>query len=337
MRQHYLKSIVSVLAVSVTALCFSQSAVAAKTLRFGSYFGTEMDHIAEEMKETVANETDGEIRIQYSHSGEIASADQFLEAVASGTLDFAYGVGSYWPGLVDLGNIEAGLPGAWGDVDEAKEMLSELRPLLAEAYEENGVILLGHGFGSYYDLITMEPVESIDDLDGLKIRATSQWADVLEPFGVRAVFLPIEEAYVALSTGVIDGILYGGPLDYSELKFNELAKNYTFMNVLYPGWTETIIVNPNTWNSLSDQERDILSKAINKYAEDIHNLEESENERFIAADDGAFIFGELPAEDSKKIIESAQTVWDQEAQKSERNTQAIEILRANAKEQGRLD
>jgi len=337
MRQHYLKPVIRWLVVSVAAVCFSQSALAAKTLRFASYFGTEIDHIANEMKETVDKETNGELRIQYSHSGEIASADQFLEAVASGTLDFAYGVGSYWPGMVDLGNIEAGLPGAWGNVDEAKEMLAELRPLLEEAYEENGVILLGHGFGSYYDLITMKPVEGIEDLDGLKIRATSQWADVLEPFGVRAVFLPIEEAYVALSTGVIDGVLYGGPMDYSALKFNELAKNYTFMNVLYPGWIETIIVNPNTWNSLSDDEREVLTKAIEKYAEDIHKFEESENARYIESDDGAFIFGELPTEDSKKIIESAQSVWDQEAAKSDRNAKAIEVLRTNAREQGRLD
>src|SRR5690625_6195823 len=71
-------------------------------------------------------------------------------------------------------------------------------------------------------------------------------ARVLEGFDVPTVFLPAEELYVGLSTGVIDGVLYGGPLEYEQLKLNEVAKHYTTLNLLYPGWTENIIINQDT-------------------------------------------------------------------------------------------
>ncbi|MDK7178487.1 hypothetical protein QP445_13780, partial [Micrococcus luteus] len=100
------------------------------------------------------------------------SSDQFVEAVGRGTIDIAYGVGSYWPGQVDVGNIEAGLPGAWTSVEEAREVFKKLDPIIAEAYEEKGVVLIGRGYGSDYELLTKEPVKSLEDLKKMKIRST---------------------------------------------------------------------------------------------------------------------------------------------------------------------
>ncbi len=122
-------------------------------------------------------------------------------------------------------------------------MFKKLDPIIAEAYEEKGVVLIGRGYGSDYELLTKEPVKSLEDLKKMKIRSTGQMARLLKEFDVPTVFLPAEELYVGLSTGVIDGVLYGGPLEYEQLKLNEVAKNYTSLNLLNPGWIETIIIN----------------------------------------------------------------------------------------------
>jgi len=308
-------------------------------IRFHTFYGTEVDHIAKKFRDTVKEKSDGKLRIHYLRGGELVASDQFVDAVAKGSIDVAYGVGSYWPGMVDMGNIEAGLPGFWTSRDEAAAIFANdtFATLLDEAYAEKGVKLIGRGYGSDYDLLTKEPVSSLEDLKSMKIRATGQVAKVLQSFDIPTVYLPAEELYVGLSTGVIDGAIYGGPVEYEQLKLNEVATHYTFLNMLNPGWTDTIIANPKTWNGLSDEHRAILQDAIDQYAADIHAWLEDGNDRIIEAGNGEiFTFATLPAEDSASLTEAAQAVWQEEAAKSERTAKAIEILVENAKAQGRL-
>lgn len=332
MLSSFLKSsVVIALAVGIAG-----AADARTTLRFHTFYGTEMDEFAKKMQEAVEQGTDGEVRLQYFQGGGLVESDQFVEATARGTIDLAYGVGSYWPGQVDIANIEAGLPGAWVTADEAREVHGKLMPLMEEAYSEAGVVLIGHGYGSNYDLLTKNPVGGIEDLKAMKIRTTGLMADLLSEFGVPTVFLPAQELYVGLSTGVIDGVLYGGPFEYQQLKFDEVAKNYTFLNLLNPGWTETILANPESWEGLTDEQREVVKAAVLQYADDIHNFLEGGNAAVIASGEG-FEFASLPEEDTAAMTNAAQRMWDEEAAKSDRAAQAIEILRENAREKGRLE
>ncbi len=304
-------------------------------LRFHTFYGTEIDPIADKFKAAVKEASGGSLRIQYFRGGELVASDQFADAVSKGTLDIVHGHGGYWSGQVDIGNIEAGLPGAWTSVDEAKAIFEsdEVSALLNEAYAEAGTVFLGKGYGHNYDLLTKDPVSSLDDLKTRKIRATSNVAKVLDHFGIPTVYLPAQELYIGMSTGVIDGAIYGGPVEYEQLKLHETAKHYTFMNMLMPGWTETFLANPKSWEKLSDEHKAILNEAIAQFAEDIHNWLAEGNE---GVAEGTFEFATLPAVDSKELTVAAQGVWQEEAARSDRNKALIDALVANAKAQGRL-
>lgn len=321
-----------------TTLVASQLAYADNIrLRMHTFYGTEVDKISADLRDRVSEASDGSIRIQFFRGGELVNSDQFVDAVARGTIDIAHGVGSYWPGRVGIGTIEAGLPGAWVTADEARDVFENqgLDELIAEAYEEQGVKLIGRGYGSDYGLLTSKPVSSLEDLQSMRIRATSSIATVLEKFDIPTVFLPGEELYVGLSTGVIDGAIYGGPVEYEQLKLNEVAKHYTDIQLLNPGWIETALINPNTWEKMSDEQQEILTTEITQYLEDIHSWLEEGNQRLI--DEGElFEFATLSEEDANRLAEASLPIWEEEAEKSERNAQAIDILIKNATEQGRL-
>lgn len=327
------------LALGVTMSIALGSAASAETvrLRFHTFYGTEMDAFAKKMRNTVKDASGGTLRIQYFRGGELVASDQFVDAVSKGTIDIAYGVGSYWSGQVDIGNIEAGLPGAWTSAEEARALFEDqgLNTLIAEAYAEKGVTLVGRGYGSNYDILTKTPITGLDDLKTMKIRATGQMAKVLKAFDIPTVYLPAQELYIGLSTGVIDGAIYGGPVEYEQLKLHETATHYTFLNMLNPGWIETVIANPKVWDGLSEEHREILTKAIDQYAADIHAWLEEGNQKIVDAGE-IFEFSTIPAEDSARLTAAAQTVWQEEAAKSERNAKAIEILVENAKAKGRL-
>ncbi|PID35937.1 MAG: ABC transporter substrate-binding protein [Rhodobacterales bacterium] len=304
-------------------------------LRFHTFYGTEIDPIAKKFRDAVKEASDGTLRIQYFRGGELVASDQFLDAVSKGTIDIVHGTGGYWSGQVDIGNIEIGLPGAWTSVEEAKRIFNSepVASLLTQAYADAGTVFLGKGYGHDYDLLTKEPVSSLEDLKTRKIRATSNVAKVLDHFGIPTVYLPAQELYIGMSTGVIDGAIYGGPVEYEQLKLNEVAKHYTYLNMLMPGWTETFLANPETWAKLSDEHKAILEKAIAQFADDIHQWLADGN---TGVAEGTFEYATLPAEDSKALTEAAQVVWEAEAARSERNRIMIDALIANAKAEGRL-
>ncbi|SLN67425.1 TRAP transporter substrate-binding protein [Ruegeria meonggei] len=330
------RTVFGTMAGAVAAACLGAAASADTVrLRFHTYFGTEIDDIAKEFRDAVKDRTDGEVRIQYFRGGELVPSDQLVDAVAKGTIDMAHGVGSYWSGQVDIGNIETGLPGAWTTIEEAKEVLGrpEAQALLTEAYAEAGTVFLGKSYGSDYDLLTKEPITSLDDLKNFKIRATSNVAKVLQQFDIPTVSLPGQELYVGLSTGVIDGVIYGSAVDYHHLKLNESAKHYTRLNMLTPGWTETYLANPDTWAKLSDEQRTIVEEELANFAANVEAWLNDGNKSF---PDDIFEFSTLPAEDTKALTEAAQSVWAEEAGRSERNQKLIDLIVANAKAQGRL-
>jgi TRAP-type C4-dicarboxylate transport system substrate-binding protein len=320
---------------AVVASVATTAAADTVRLRFHTFYGTEIDHIAKKFRKSVKDASNGTLRIQYFRGGELVASDQFADAVAKGTIDIVHGTGGYWSGQIDVGNIEAGLPGAWASVDEAKALFdsAEVDALLTSAYADAGAVYLGKGYGHNYDLLTKEPVTSLADLKTRKIRATSNVAKVLSAFDIPTVYLPAQELYIGMSTGVIDGAIYGGPVEYEQLKLHETAQNYTFMNMLMPGWTETFLANPAVWEKLSDEHKQILEAAIQQFADDIHQWLAEGNE---GVAEGTFEYATLPDADSKALTPAAQGVWAEEAARSERNKALVDALIANAKAQGRL-
>ncbi len=323
-------------ALALTAIAPAASADTTR-LRFHTYFGTEIDHVIKKFRDTVKEQSGGDLRVQVFHGGELVASDQLLEATSKGSIDIAHGVGSYWSGQVDIGNIEAGLPGGWTSIEEAKTFFASepVDAILNEAYEEAGVVYLGKGWGHDYDLLTKEPVTSLEDLKSRKIRATAQIGKVLGSLGIQTVYLPAGELYIGLSTNLIDGAIYGGPVEYEQLKLNETATHYTRLNMLMPGWTDTYLANPDTWNALSDEHKTIMQDAIAAYAQDLNDWLADGN-KSVEEKGGVFTFATLPAEDSKQLTIAAQEVWQEEAARSERNDKLIELLIENAKAQGRL-
>ena len=211
-------------AVALASVATGASAATTR-LRFHTFYGTEIDPILDKFKDFVKDRSGGDLRVTVFHGGELVASDQLLDAAKNGFIDIAHGHGGYWSGQVDVGNIEAGLPGGWTSLDEARNFFDSepVDVLLTAAYEEAGVVYLGKGYGHDYDLLTKEPVTSLADLQTRKIRATSNVAKVLEHFDIPTVYMPAGELYIGLSTGVIDGVIYGGPIEYEQLKLNETA------------------------------------------------------------------------------------------------------------------
>ena len=305
-------------------------------LRMQTLYGTETDDLYKAFADDIKTSSNKSVRISRFRGGELVSNDQMLEAVSKGTLDMCQGYGGYWAGQLDIAKIESGIPGAWTRFDEAMYLhkAKGLTELIAEAYAEKGVHYLGPVFGGPYDLLTTKPVNSLADLKNMKIRATATVASILEKFDIPTVYLPSQELYVALTTGAIDGVIYGGSLEYKALKLHEAAKHYTYLNMINPGYADGMLVNKVKWDSMSDDQRKVIELAYAKHATNMHAW--NVNGCMDVNGEGIFEFASLPAEDSNALTAAAMSVWKDEAKKSERNSKAIAALTATAQAAGRV-
>ncbi|HSH47357.1 MAG TPA: TRAP transporter substrate-binding protein DctP [Halomonas sp.] len=321
-----------VLVVSQAALAQDDEVI---EIRMQRYTGTEEDAIFERYQEMLAEASDGRIKLNIFRGGELVPNDQMFTTLRSGTLQAIYGYGGYWGGQMDTAVLESGIPMAWTSLDEAKELWNErgLGDLLTENYARQGVQYTVPIFGGRFDLLSKEKVTSLDDMSELKIRATPSVSAVLEHFDIPTVYIPPQEFYIALSTNAIDGLIYGGPYDYSVLKLDEVATHYTDLNMLYPGFVDNILVNRNTWNRMSEELQDTFMEVTAEWADYRH-------QKFVEWNEEAahlFEITSLPESDVLAMTEAAQEVWDAEAEKSPVAAEAIEMIRDMAHDHGRLD
>jgi len=284
--------------------------------------------------EKVKTNTGGRIVIDVFPSGAIVPTAQMAQAVGMGTLDMAFSYGGYHAGSLDIANIECGLPMAWGNIDEATRFhqVYGFADIAREAYAGIGVYWITPVMEVPFLTLTKKPVRTLADLKPMKIRATVTVASILKPFGIATVYMPGEEFYTSLSTGVIDGVIYGSEAAYYGLKLQEVAPYITDMKILNP-MTSAIIINKKVWDGMPADLKGILDETTKS----VYGLSYfSYRAQGDAAAKKYFKREQFDPADTAKLTGAAQQVWENEAKKSPRAAKGIEMLKALANDSGRL-
>jgi TRAP-type C4-dicarboxylate transport system substrate-binding protein len=168
----------------------------------------------------------------------------------------------------------------------------------------------------------------------LKIRAIGGSAKMLNSLGVATVSLPLEDIYLALSTGQIDGVLFGGANEYKMMKFYEAAKFYISNPILDP-IIDSYFINKKTWESLPESLQEILTLAATdaglKHYDPVWEAE------YTMVDSLFDKVTSLPADDAQKLTGAAIAVWDEEAERSPANAEAIKMIKELNRMVGRLN
>jgi TRAP-type C4-dicarboxylate transport system substrate-binding protein len=238
--------------------------------------------------------------------------------------------------MIDVGNIEAGLPMAWTNTSEAMLFFARgFKELVRQAYDERNIYWVTNSLETPFYLISKKPVKSINDMKKMRIRATATVGALLKEFGIPTVYLPSEEFYTALATGVVDGIIFGSDFAYYSLKLQEQAKYITDVKILDP-ITMCFIINKDIWKSLpADLQMIVEQIAVAHFSVDFFGIYANRDKE--VKDKKVFSYQPpFSAADVSKLTKAAQTIWDKEAAKSPRAAKSIEILRSLARDTGRL-
>ena len=128
-----------------------------------------------------------------------------------------------------------------------------------EKYLLRGLCFYDAGSRSFYT--KEKPIESPDDLAGLKIRVmeSKTATEMVNSMGASATPIPWGELYSALQQGVVDGAENNPPSFFSS-KHYEICKYYSINE--HTALPDVLIMSTLVWNSLSSQEQTWLTEAV---------------------------------------------------------------------------
>lgn len=268
----------------------------------------------------------GRVNFEWYSAGELVPDDQVLPAIQNGTLDFAQCVSVGVNAPVDIVELCCVVPFGWRSASEFLTMWEYrgLKEIHEEAYGEiPDTKYLGTACHDPHNLLSREPVTSIEDFQGMKINSFEPFCRPYLKAGATIINVPVEEYYLAGQTGVVDSMLWCGTLEAYNNSWYEV-----FPYALYPqlnGNAECFyMANEEMWNSLPSDIQAIISQAVNKMAYTIW-LYYYEGECRCSQ---YYTPTTLPDEDME-ILRQYQWEWlDEVAQTSPRNARIVEILKA---------
>jgi tripartite ATP-independent transporter DctP family solute receptor len=237
------------------------------TLRFGTPFVTNSNlHKAmEKFAEVVAQDSGGKIKVQVYADSQIGDIQQLIAGMQLGTVDMAYlGVGNSGQ-LKDCGALNiAYLPYLFKNKDKATQVLNS--PIFQELYEScaksSGLrIFAVAGARSPRAIVTIKgPVRKPEDLKGMRLRIPPIpiFRETFETLGVKVVPLGLNEVYMALSRGQVDGQDNGFDLTLT-FRFHEVSKYWAATDHVYDvaAW----YISERRWKSLTKEQQDLFGRA----------------------------------------------------------------------------
>lgn len=218
---------------------------------------------AEHVAERVDALTEGRFTMRVYPAGEIVPGLQVMDAVQQGTAQAGYTGGYYYigksPALAFDSTIPFGLSTrqniAW--MYEAGGL-----ELLREVYADFGIIQFpcgttGAQMGGWF----REPVESLSDLQGLRMRIPGLGGEIMSRLGVSVQVLAGGDIYPALERGAIDATEWVGPYDDLKLGFHEIAPYYYYPGWFEPGLNATMQVSRQAYEELPPTYQEALQTA----------------------------------------------------------------------------
>lgn len=225
----------------------------------------------------VFEETNGEVDIQLYPSEQLGSEAETIELMQAGAIDFVQ---------VGAGNLEQfveaysifSLPYLFDNEAHFHSVMdSDIASTFYQATEDIGFIGLTYYDAGARSFYTNRPIETLNDLRGLKIRvqASETILAMIRHFGGAATSMSYGEVYTGLQQGIIDGA------ENSELNListghvDTISDFSTTEHIIAP---DMLTVSNTTWNKFTKEQKEIIKKAAIESTELHKEIWEKETE-----------------------------------------------------------
>lgn len=190
---------------------------------------------AQMLADQITAMSDGRLIVKLFAAGELVPAFQTFDAVANGIAEMAHTAPVFWGGKFPAAPLFTAGPFGLTPLEHMTWVYhGGGQALWDELYAPSGIkpFMAGNtGFqmGGWFK----REINSLSDIQGLKMRIPGLGGQVMERFGAVPVAVAPGEIFAALQSGVLDATEFLGPFSDMAMGFQKVTDYYYF-----PGWHE---------------------------------------------------------------------------------------------------
>lgn len=219
--------------------------------------------------EEIEKRTGGEVEIKIFWAEALGKAKENLVLLQQGAVDMAAMSPGYFPAQMPFYAAPNSIPMTMDEVPQATVLMKRLMqevPAYQEETKRNGVKALFFHHLNPYKLVCKEPVTSVADMKGKKMRTWGKdMPRMVQAAGGTPVTLSLSEIYEGLSRGGVDCAPFSVDL-IVNYKIYEVAQHVSDIT-LWLGPSTGIWMSQSAWTQLTPEQQDIFTATALEAAE----------------------------------------------------------------------
>lgn len=235
----------------------------------------------QKMADYVSEKTDGNFEIQIYHSSTLGWEQEVLEGMQTGNIAMTLAAVAPFSVFVPEYNLFS-IPGLFksekhiADTMNNENIMNKLRA----AAEEKDLMEVGMFETFFRELYTNTPINSVKDLENVKVRVMSApvLVDTFKALGANVTTTAWAELYSALQLGVVEGMDHI-PTAIKTMKFNEQLKYGSKVDI-FPTPMMLVASKP-LFDKLPEDYKQILKEGIEIAINDLNNVANKINDEDI--------------------------------------------------------
>ncbi len=273
--------------------------------------------VAESWADEIESRSNGAVEITIYSGGTLTKAPQVYEGVVNGVSDIGMSCFAYTRGrfpLLEALDLPVGYPDGLTATRTANAIIQKYQP--EEISDVKTLYVHAHGPGI---LASKNAVNRLEDLQGLKVRATGLSSKIVQSLGGAPIGMSQPETYEALQKGVVDatfcpietlkGWKQGEVIDYVT---NSQAIGYTT--------SMFVVMNKDKWDALPANIQKIFTDVSQEYVDkhgEAWDQADAEGRAFVAQLGKTVI--PLPEAEADRWKQAVQPLLDEYVQNTETN------------------
>jgi TRAP-type C4-dicarboxylate transport system substrate-binding protein len=226
----------------------------------------------------VETRTAGRVAIKFYPGGVMGNDAQVLRKIRIGQLQggafTAGGLAERYSGL----NLY-GIPLLFRSLDEIDAVRSQFDPEIAAGLERAGFVTFGFIEGGFANLLSNEPIRSVEDMRRKKVWVPEGDAIsflAMETLGLSPAVLPVTDVLTGLQTGLID-IAFASPVAALVLQWHTKVKYLTDLPISYS--MGIFAIEKRVFDDLSAADQQVVREVMGSYIQGLDREARDDNRK----------------------------------------------------------
>jgi len=296
--------------------------------RLQTYAGPALgEHVIKPSIDAFNKVAAGQMEIELFYADQLVPTSELFRAVQNGTIDAVQSdddsmasptevtvFGGYFPFATRYSLDVPVLFNQWG-----------LGQIWEEEYDKVGVKWLSAGAWDPCHFATKEPINSLADLNGLRVFTFPTAGRFLSRFGVVPITLPWEDIEVAVQTGELDGIAWSGITEDYTVGWADVT-NYFLTNNISGAWAGSYFANQGRWAELPDHLKELFKLCMDSS----HYYRQHwywGGEARLRTEGTKMELTTIPDAEWETVESAAREFWEEIAAESETKAKVVQIIK----------